>query len=75
MCYMKVEILKINNVSRKYFKAPVSWCKVEEGIMGCKLGMLTAGIIYFSNLLNWVSNANFITDRAVRLEIGKSAIR
>ena len=43
--------------------------------MSCKLGMLTAGINYVSNLLNGISNGNFITDRAVRLDIGKSAIR
>jgi len=37
--------------------------------MSCKLGMLTAGIDYVSNLHNWISNANFITDRAVSVEI------
>jgi hypothetical protein len=38
---MKVDFLKINNVSRKYFKERGSWCKVEEGIMSCKLGILS----------------------------------
>jgi len=37
--------------------------------MSCKLGMLTAGITYVSNLLNGISNANFITDRAVSVQI------
>jgi len=74
MLYESGKILKINNESRKYFKPPVSWCKVEEGIMSCKLGMLRAGINYVSNLLNWISNANFITDRAVRVDVRNGAI-
>jgi len=37
--------------------------------MSCKLGMLTAGINYVSNLLNGTCTENFITDRAVIVEI------
>jgi len=37
--------------------------------MSCKLGMLTAGINYVSNLLNGISNVNFIADRAVSVKI------
>jgi hypothetical protein len=63
------KFLKLNNVSAKYLKPSVSWCKVEEGIMSCKLGILTAWINYVSNLLNWIGNANFISDRSVSVEI------
>jgi hypothetical protein len=63
------KFLKLTNVSSKYFKPSVRWCKVEEGIMSCRLGMLTACISYVSNLLNWIGNENFITDRALSVEI------
>jgi hypothetical protein len=33
--------------------------------MSCKMGMLTGWVNYVSNLLNGVSNANFVTDRAM----------
>jgi len=42
---------------------------VEEGVMSCKFGVLTAGINYVSFLLIGISNANFITNRAVSEEI------
>jgi hypothetical protein len=64
--------LKATNVSRKYFKAPVSRCKLEECVMSWKLGILTAGINYVSNLLNGIISPNFITDRAVSAEIRNS---
>jgi hypothetical protein len=63
------KFLQINNVSRKYFKPRVSWCKVNEGVMSCKLGILTEWINYVSNLLNWLSNAKFISDRVASVEI------
>ena len=63
------KFLNINNVSCRYFKPRVSWCKVEEGIMSCKLVILTVWINCVSNLLNWIRNANFISDRAVSVEI------
>ena len=65
------KVLKINSISPRYFKPSVSWCEVEEGIMSCKLRILTAWINYVSNLLNWISNVNFITDRAVSVKISK----
>ena len=37
--------------------------------MSCKLRILTAWMDYVSNLLNGISNANFITDKAVSVEI------
>jgi hypothetical protein len=63
------KFLKLSNVSRKYFKPRLSWCKLEGGIMSCKLRILTTWINYVSNLLNWISNANFIGDRTVSVEI------
>jgi len=65
MCFMKVESFKINNVSRKYFKAREIWCMAQEVIMSCKLGILIRWVNYVSSLLNGISNVNFITDRAV----------
>jgi hypothetical protein len=35
------KFLKINNESREHSEAGVSWCKVGEGMMRYKLGMLT----------------------------------
>ena len=58
------KVLKINNVSRKYFKPCVSWCRMEKGIKTCKLRILTTWINHVSNLLKWISNENFITDIA-----------
>jgi len=68
------KFLKIYNVSRKYFKPRISWCEVEEGVMSCKLRILTAWMNYISNLPNGISNTNFITDKAVSVEIINGAI-
>jgi hypothetical protein len=44
MLYENGRVFKINNMPRKYFKALGSWCKAEEGIMSCKLRMLTGWV-------------------------------
>jgi hypothetical protein len=37
--------------------------------MSFKLRIITAWINYVSNLINWISNANCITKRALSVEI------
>jgi len=37
--------------------------------MSCELGMLTGWVNYISNLLNWISYANFNTKTAGSVEI------
>ena len=69
LLHLTGKFLKINNVSCKYFKPRVSWCKVEEGVTSCKLWILTTWMNYVSNLSNGISNANFVTDRTVSVEI------
>jgi len=42
--------------------------------MSCKVGILTRWFNYVSNLLNGISNGNFITDRAGSVQIRNAAI-
>lgn len=35
------KFIKTNNVTFKCFNVCASWCSVEEGVMSCKLGILT----------------------------------
>jgi hypothetical protein len=69
----KWKVLTINNVSSTYFKPHLSLCKFEENIISCKLGISTRWVNYISNLLNGISNANIITNRAVSVEVRNAA--